>query len=460
MKLISLTKTRLANGLPVYLGLTPESASFEITMHIDTGSRDEAPERNGESHFLEHMMFRGSRSYPDSIKLAHALEAFGGENNAMTSVESTVYWLRGAARAYDRATDAFAEFFLHPNFADLETERSIILQELQGDYNEDGDLVDPESLAMEGLFGDHPLGMPIIGREEVIKRLGEADLRAKRARFYTPSHCALSVVSSLPPEKLIPVVERAFGHTWDHAPSASPPATNAGASLADRHALAEARRFIASPRDFFAPPPGRARRHVLKLTNNSDSQYAVKLIFPGAGGLTREVVAETFLQRILDDGISSRLPAEIRERQGLVYDISCVSTAFADVGAFSVDATVSKDSIDKLLARLFEELDRIVQDKPTPEEMDRIRFRYQFDLETLAESHGRLVSREVWNGFLPRSLTIDEERAIVETLTAEEILDTAQRVIGAPKRALVLIGPRARKKRDDVEKFMERLASG
>jgi predicted Zn-dependent peptidase len=445
MKLRSLERAVLSNGLPLYVGVTPESASFEISMQIDTGSRDETPETNGVSHFLEHMMFRGSRSYPDSIRLARLMEAFGGESNAMTSVESTAYWLRGATRRVEPAVDAFAEFFLRPNFADLETERSIILQEMQSDYNEDGDCVDTESLAMEGLFGTHPLGLPIIGKEDVVKRLGLADLEAKRARFYTPRHCAVSVISSLPVEKVAPLVERAFGFPWEHASSFSP------------QDVATARQLIASPSEYWSTPGSRKRRHVLKLQNNSDSQYAVKLMFPASGGLTREVIAETFLQRILDDGISSRLPAEIRERQGLVYDISCDATAFADVGVFSVDATVSKDSIDKLLARLFEEMNRVVQEAPSEEEMERVRFRYLFDLETLAEAHGRLVSREVWNGFLGSSLSVDEELAIVRELTAQEILDTARRVVGALKRTFVLIGPRARKKRDDVEKFLERL---
>jgi len=443
MKLKSLKRAVLSNGLAVYVGTSPETASFELAMHIDTGSRDETVETSGVSHFLEHMMFRGSRRYPDSVLLAQTLEAFGGENNAMTTVESTVYWLRGAAARLADASLAFAEFFLHPNFADLETERNIILQELQNDYNEEGDCIDTESLGMEALFGDHPLGLPIIGREAVIRKLTQADLQAKRARHYVPARCAVSIISSLPEDAVLSMMERAFDFPWDHIDQKS----NIPASQ-DR---------LLVPPALFASE-GRKRRHALKLVNNSDSQYALKMMFPCSGGLTRAVVAETFLQRILDDGISSRLPAVIREKQGLVYDISADSNAFAETGAFSVDATVSKDSLDRLLARLFEELGKVTQDKPTAEEMERIRFRYAFDLETLPESHSRIVSREVWNGFLRTSLSVDEELDIVRSIGADEILSTAQRVFGAARRGIVLIGPRARKKRDDVEKFLERLA--
>jgi predicted Zn-dependent peptidase len=440
MKLLALERVMLPNGLSLYLGQSPESTSFEIAVHIDSGSRDENSENNGVSHFLEHMMFRGNRNWPNSILLAQTLENFGGETNAMTTVESTVYWLRGATRRMETAIGAFADFFFHPNFADLETERNIILQELQGDYNEDGDLIDAESLAMNGLFADHPLGLPIIGTQEVIKKMSVAQLEEKRALFYTPQRCAVSLVSSFSPERVRPWLEKAFGGGWAHVGAHGTP---------DRRLI--------DPAVFSRVPLGRKHAHALRLQNNSDSQYVVKIMWPCSGGLNARVVEETFLQRILDDGISSRLPAVIREQQGLVYDISADSSAFLDVGTFSVDATVSKDDIDKLLARLFDELMKMMNQKPSEEEMARIRFRYGFDLESMAEAHGRYVSREVWNGFLGQTLSIEQELEIVQNMTASQILETAQRVFGCPRRSFVLIGPRSRKKRDDVEKFFEQL---
>ena len=192
------------------------------------------------------------------------------------------------------------------------------------------------------------------------------------------------------------------------------------------------------------------------LQNNADNQFAVRFMFPCAGGMSRQVVVDTFLQRILDDGISSRLPSVIREKDGLVYDVSADSSAFADIGAFAVDATVSKDSVDELLLRLWQELETIASHKPSEIEMERVKFRYQFDLESLPESHSRFLSREVWNGFINSELSIANEMEMVTSISAEEVRATAERIFSAKKRGLVLIGPRARKKRDLVEKLFNR----
>ena len=208
MKLIDYKKVILSNGLPVYIGVSPESASFEVSMHINSGSRDETSTTNGVSHFLEHMMFRGTTLYPNSLQLASAMENLGGESNAVTSVESTVYWIRGATKRLDQAIALFAEFMLNPNYADIETERSIILQELQNDYNEDGELIDTETLAMQALFPNHPLGLPIIGNESTIKSISIAQLEEKRSQYYTPKTSALTLISPLAVERVVPLLER------------------------------------------------------------------------------------------------------------------------------------------------------------------------------------------------------------------------------------------------------------
>src|SRR5688572_14745720 len=118
--MLTLNQHKLNNGLTVIYCQTPSHAEFEISMHIKTGARDESSHNSGISHFLEHMMFRGSRYYPNSIMLARALEKFGGEINAVTGMEHTTYWIKGDAEQCLEAIPSFAEFFLYPNFADLE----------------------------------------------------------------------------------------------------------------------------------------------------------------------------------------------------------------------------------------------------------------------------------------------------------------------------------------------------
>lgn len=428
----------LSNGLAVFYCHTPESAGFEIAMHIDTGSRDETPVNNGVSHFLEHMMFRGTQRHPNSVALARALEGFGGESNAMTTVENTVYWLKGALKTFVPALDAFADFFLHTNFADIETERDIILQELASDYNEDGEIIDTESLAMAALFEDHPLALPIIGTEAVLQNLSAQELAHKKNRFYIPERCALALTCGLPLEQVKADIEQAYG-------------AGAGWPLVAKQAPNLLRTALA-PTVITGPTRGRS---VLKLQNNPDNQYNLKILWPAAGGNSRAVVVQTFLQRILDDGIASRLQAVIREQHGLVYDISCEANAYSDIGTFAIDATVSTDHLDKLLVKLREELVRLLAQAPAPEEMERIRFRYLYDLEMLAESPARVVSREVSNHFFPGTLPLSLEAEIVKSLTGEDILMCAKQILTAKRKAFVLVGPKARKKRDHVELFLE-----
>jgi predicted Zn-dependent peptidase len=430
MKLTSLEHTTLENGLKLYCGYAAVSSSFEIAIHVDSGSRDETFENNGISHFLEHMMFRGSQNFPNSILLASALESFGGETNAMTGVESTVFWLRGSNKRLENALATFAEFIINPTFPDLETERSIILQELQNDYNEDDTLIDSESLGMEAFFDNHPLGYPIIGRKEVIEKLDLESLKSRKESVIHPLNCALSVTSDMPLSQLKPLAERFFGK-WK--PSA----------------------VVAKNRVPWAASASNGT--LLKMQNNSDSQYSLKIMFPSSGGMNENVVHDTFLQRILDDGIASRLPSEIREKCGLVYDISADNSSFSEIGAFSI-ATISKDDIDKLIPKLFSELERICEAPPSAEEMDRIKFRYGFDLDTLTENHSRYVSREVWNHFLKQELSIEQEAKIVQEMTPEMVLHTARRIFGSAHRAVVLVGPKARKKRDLVEKSLQGLS--
>ncbi|WP_170271522.1 M16 family metallopeptidase [Fluviispira multicolorata] len=435
MKPLTLNKHTLSNGMPVFYCHTPDSVCFELSIHINTGARDETEKNSGISHFLEHMMFRGTKSYPNSIQLSKAMESFGGETNAMTGIENTTYWLRGDAEKTLDAIDCFSDFFLRPNYADLEIERSVILQEMASDFNEAGDSIDTESLAMSTLFSNHPLGNPIIGKEEIIKIISVNDLSEKRRDFYTPNRCVLTIHSSASEKEVINKIEKAFGNEWKHTINSNP-------------LRISAENYIPQINKLKKP------QNALCLQNNPDNQFAVKLIFPTVGGLSDEVVLITFLQRILDDGICTRLPANIREKHGLVYDISCDTQYFSEIGTFSIDATVSEDLMPNLLEKLSQELRNIISEKPMQEEIDHIRFRYIFDLKQIKETPSRLLNREVSAYFMNQKLSLDDEINIVKSITADQILKTAKTVFGAARRGFVLIGPKARKKRELVEKLM------
>lgn len=428
-------KHTLKNGLAVFYCHTPDLVAFEISMHINTGSRDENVTNNGISHFLEHMMFRGSRTHPNSLELSRALERFGGETNAMTGVEQTSYWLKGDSEKTQMAIEAFADFFLYPNYADLDIERNVILQEMASDFNEEGLSIDTEALGMSSLFADHPLGLSVIGNHESVKRLTHVDLEEKRRHFYSPARCALTIHTGLDEDETLKCLELYFGNVWSHCLDANPNRISAAGLISSRAQL-------------------RKPQNALCLQNNPDNQFALKLIFPTEGGLSADVVLATFLQRILDDGICTRFPANIREKYGLVYDISCDTQFFCETGTFSMDAMVSEDSLQPLMEKLEYEFKSILTQAPSVFECDHIKYRYYFDLKQILESPSRYLTREVNTYFLQSSFSLQDEMEVIRSLDPQDVLKTAQKIFGAARRGFVLVGPRARKRRDSVERFL------
>ncbi len=435
MQDFSISKHLLNNGLTVIYCHTPDLVSFELSIHINTGARDETKNIAGISHFLEHMMFRGSQKYLNSRLLARAMESFGGETNAMTGIENTNYWIKGNTEKTLDAIECFSNFFLYPNYADLEIERNVILQEMASDFNEEGLSIDTESLAMATLFSSHPLGNSIIGNDESVRNMSLDNLQEKRRKFYIAENCILTIHTATPEDIVLKTIENCFSHRWEHADSMLIDRVNAQDTIPNKLGLRKA-------------------QNALCLQNNPDNQFALKIIFPTMGNLSKDIVAITFLQRILDDGICTRLPANIREKFGLVYDISCDTQFFQEIGTFSVDATVSEEYLTDLLDQLGQELKLILSEKPSEEEIEHIRYRYIFDLKQIKETPSRLLNRKVTEHFMKSAFPIEEELECVQAVDGNLILLTAQKVFCAGRRGFVLVGPKARKKREMVEKFL------
>jgi predicted Zn-dependent peptidase len=180
-------------------------------------------------------------------------------------------------------------------------------------------------------------------------------------------------------------------------------------------------------------------------------------MLPASGGLNEKVVHDIIFERLLDDGISSRLPATVREKHGLVYDISADAQSYIDVGTFSIDATVSQDAMQKLLDVLLQELVKVCLEPPSDDEVERLKFRYLFDLETMQENHPRLITREVTQLFLSTPLSLVQEAEIVKSITPQMIQQVARKILTHPRQNVVLVGPRARKFRSAIEKFLDQL---
>lgn len=261
--------------------------------------------------------------------------------------------------------------------------------------------------------------------------LTNQDLQSQRTRFYQPASSILVVSSPFSLAENIKLIECNFSHAWTPKSHWK-------------------RNYV---------PPEFTPGITVATENHSDSQLDVRLIFPAAGGLSPQVIAQTFLQRLLDDGIASRLPSSIREKAGLAYDISCDISTFSDVGTCSIDASISDDGFAPFLKILRAEIVRLLNQTPSESEMDRVRNRYVFALETLEEDTSAYLDYLVWNSFLGRESSPECEREMVLGITAEHVREAAQAIFTAPRRAAALVGPDARGRKQELEQFLAELGA-
>ena len=424
----------LENGLRVIVCHAPHNSFFEANMHVNVGARDEKEPHSGISHFLEHMMFRGSKNYPSSLSLSRALEALGGESNAMTSVESTSYWLRGDTTKSKLGLELFSEFFLNPLFNDIDIERKIILQELASDYNEEGSHIDVESLAFKALFKTHPLSYPVIGHEKSIKAITKDDLKDYYETHYTAKNCILTFLSPLSFEDSFASIRKSFS---DFNSKSQSQYTRESFPGFNKQSLSKKS----------------SDNYNFIFQNNPDNQFSVKFLFPFSPSNKKLLVGATFLSRVLDDGLSTRLPKLLREKHGLVYDVSTDCQILSDCGFFSVDCTVSKENLEKILEPVRQEISHLAKESLCDKEVEHIKFRYLFDLKQMTVTPEKVLYRQANLCCQGLYFSLEEEIEILKKLDAKFLLSLSKTIFRAEHSGCVLVGPRARKKRETFKSF-------
>ena len=415
---------RLKSGLTLLHVPLPHDDHFFLGCMIKTGSRVEAaPFPQGVSHFLEHMMFRGSSRYPEFTRLAEAFEWLGGDWNAATGHEHTEYWYSGIRHTAPEVISLFADFLETPQLTDIEVERAIILRELDGETNDHGHSTDLDYHVATLLWPGTTMAQPIIGTRESLAGVTVETLRKYRDATYVPRNMAICAVGG--DEAMLDDLERAFsGHR---------------AKLA------------ATPRTVFAPLPA-FKGPAVKWVEHSDNEYDVKLSFLCEGEWSSEAQGYDLITRILSDGFCSRLARRLREELGLVYDIGATTVLGIDNGTLDITALVAQDGLDEFLRELFALLKRFVAEGPTHDELERAIVRSVVDLElspTLPEAVGAKLS---WATLSDRKLSLVEERERLKAPTTESMAALARKVIRPENAALAVLGPAGK----DIEKRLKK----
>ncbi len=402
----------LPNGLRLLTVEMPHLHSIELSCSLGIGSRHEQPQVAGISHFLEHMLFRGSADYPSSQDLEGRFEAIGGNINAATDAETTCYHSRLHPDHVHDGLQLLASMLRRPLLADIETERNIVIEEAQEDLNQEGQVISPDLLMHSLLWPGHPLSQPTIGTLDSISGFDDAALQQHHRRYYTPANTVIALAGRVSRETALAAATEAFGDWQGAAPESAPD-----------HSLPPA----AGPASSWVQEP--------------DSQLSLQLAFRVPGRHDSATPALRMLRRILSGGGTTRLMQRLRENLGLTYNAEAHLSLFEECGAFAVDLAVTPENLlpaIKELLLIFEELSR---EPVGAGELARVLTNYLFDLEFSRDHADLLASRYGWGlttGFL-RSL--DDERQESRQLKPEQMLEVARTHFTAANLHLVAVGP-------------------
>jgi predicted Zn-dependent peptidase len=409
--------TELDSGERVISERLAHVRSVSIGFWIGAGSRDETDAKAGLSHFIEHLLFKGTASY-SAQQIAEIFDGLGGELNAATSREHTVVYARVPDDKLEVALDVMGEMVFAPAFTELDAEREVVLEEIAMYEDQPQELV--HDLISEATFGTHALGRPVIGRAEVISTVSRRVVSGYHRSMYVPGNIVVAAAGNLRHEefeRLLVRVQRRAG-----APARKGPRV--------RPALVK------------APSPG------LRFQRKDTEQYHVCVAAPGIARSDRRRFAASLLDGILGGSASSRLFQEIREKRGMAYAVYSFASQYTDTGQVGVYIGTREDNVAACLEIASEQIADIAAGNVRPEELVRAKDNLKGRIMLSMESTSNRMSR------LGKSLITDTELLSIERIMAEidavepEALAELAGVLLAPERLSAAgIGP-------DEERFL------
>ena len=412
-------RTVLPNGLRVLTEAVPAMRSVSFGVWVDVGSVDEAPSLAGSSHFLEHLLFKGTKRR-SALDISAAIEAVGGETNAFTTKEYTCYYARvldaDLPLAIDVIGDLVTDSVLAPG--DVETERGVILEEIAMHEDEPGD--DVHDLFAEAVYGGHPLGRLISGTPATVGPMTRRQIQGFYHRRYEAPRMVVAAAGNLDHATVLRLVREAFGRS--------------GRASFAADAIAEP-----SARRVGAPAPTHKPR--LTVRDKDTEQAHVVLGGPAIARDDERRFALSVLNNLLGGGMSSRLFQEIREKRGLAYSVYSFTGQYAGSGLFGVYAGCAPGKVDEVLSLCRSELATVVGDGVTDAEVARGKGMLKGSLVLGLEDTGSRMTRLAKGDLLyDELLGVDELLAKVDAVTMDDVRGIAAEVLDRPM-SLAAIGP-------------------
>jgi predicted Zn-dependent peptidase len=403
--------TTLPNGLLVLTERMPHLRSVAMGVWIDCGSRDESPDVNGISHFIEHMVFKGTTTRSAS-QFAREVDAIGGNLDAFTGKETICFNLKVLDENVPAALDLLTDLVLHPTFSpdDIAKEQGVILEEIKMDEDNPDYLV--HELFTQKFWPNDALGRPILGTAKTVSSFTQAIVLDEYARRFTPANMVFTAAGNLDHDDFVAQIAAAFASlsaaSSEKIARPNPPQTNPHITLKNKKSLEQVQFCLAVP----APPVASPARYTAFLLNS-----------------------------ILGGGMSSRLFQSIREERGLAYSIYSELSPFRDTGTLSVYAGCAVSNIEQVLQLTLAEFSRIKQSPVADEELDRaknqIKGNMVLGLETSGSRMSSLARQQMYWG---RFFSLDEITAEIDNVTAAAIQRLANDLLHSDRLALTLLG--------------------
>jgi len=402
--------TTLDNGLAVTTVALPHLHTAVCGLFVKVGSRFETPTDNGLSHFVEHMLFRGTERYPTSLALNSAIERLGSTLDAQTGRDLTLLQLALEPSHVPAAIELLGELMGRPRFSEIELERALILEEINEDYDEHGVEINAEDIARGIVFDDHPLGQRIIGPRGNVERFTTDDVRRHFSMFYGAANATLCVAGPVEHGRIVEHAARAL--------AVLPRGTRAEAPA--------------------APPP--AVGPLLEHVKDTGSQTTLSVVFRGMPELDPAYPALIALLRVLDDGMSTRLHYTLADQKGLAYSIHAAIEPLADTTLFEVAGATANTKVPSLVREILTLLDGLRRGEVTADELAKARVRYRY--ETLASIDDAATMASWFGGtalyYRPPGLT--ERLTQMDQVTIEDVVRVAEQVLVPSRLVLAAVG--------------------
>jgi predicted Zn-dependent peptidase len=395
-------------GIRLITESMPNVASATVGFWVGTGSRDETPEQAGISHFLEHLLFKGTPER-SARSIAEAIDAVGGDMNAFTTKEYTAFYVRTLADDLEIALDILSDIMWDPAFRaeEVDAERKVILEEVLMHLDEPADVV--QERFAETMFANHPLGREVLGLKEVITKVTVPEIRGFFSEHYRPGNIVVAAAGDIDHEHIAKGIDARFkGPQAGGPPSRTAPQEPTSCIDVTRRDTEQAHLVIG----------------VRAPHRTSPDRYALAL-----------------LNFVLGGGISSRLFQKVREERGLAYSIASDRISFADAGALSVSVGTSPERAQEVLSIVVAELEDLATNGITERELALAQGHVKADMLLSLEDSGSRMSRVGASLLLQGEvLSLEELAQRFSSVTKDEVAAVAHRVLGGP-RTLAAVGP-------------------